>query len=312
MITKSPFGRTGHNSSRVIFGGAALFRIEWGQAWAEALLTSVLDAGVNHLDTAASYGDSEVMMGPWLAASVDGVKNRDRVFLASKTGERDGAAARAELERSLERLQTDRLDLIQLHNLVEDEEWEQAHSPGGVLEAMITARDEGLVAHIGVTGHGVRIAGMHLRSLAAFDYDSVLLPYNTLMLDNPAYRHDVDALLGQCLERSVAVQTIKSIARRRWVDGDSDVDEQRSWYQPLRDAGAIERALAVVLSNDQLFVNTSSDARLMTEMLDACAALCASAPESGQIPAPDPDAIRRDIETYSMAALFDGADLERI
>ena len=312
MITKSPFGRTGHDSSRVIFGGAALFRAEWGQAWAEALLTSVVDAGVNHLDTAASYGDSEVMMGPWLAASVDGVTNRDRVFLASKTGERDGAAARAELERSLERLQTDHLDLIQLHNLVEDDEWEQAHGSGGALEAMIAARDEGLVSHIGVTGHGVRIAGMHLRSLAAFDYDSVLLPYNTLMLDNPAYRHDVDALLAQCLERSVAVQTIKSIARRRWVEGDSDVAEQRSWYQPLRDAGAIERAMAVVLANDQLFVNTSSDARLMTEMLDACATLCASAPASGQIPAPDPEAIRRDIETYSMAALFDGADLERI
>ncbi len=312
MISTSPFGRTGHDSSRVIFGGAALFRLEWGQAWAEELLTSVLAAGVNHLDTAASYGDSEAMMGPWLSASVDGVANRDRVFLASKTGERNGTAARAELERSLERLQTDRLDLIQLHNLVEDDEWEQAHAPGGVLEAMIAARDEGLVAHIGVTGHGVRIAGMHLRSLAAFDYDSVLLPYNTLMLDNPAYRHDVEELLALCAERSVGVQTIKSIARRRWVDGDSDVDEPRSWYQPLRDAGAIERALAVVLSNDQLFVNTSSDARLMTEMLTASASLCASASEDGQIRAPDPDALRKDIDTYAMAALFDGADLERI
>ena len=285
--------------------------MEWGQAWAEQLLTSVLDAGVNHLDTAASYGDSEVMMGPWLAATVDGVANRDRVFLASKTGERSGQAARAELERSLERLQTDRLDLIQLHNLVEDDEWAEAHSSGGALEAMVAARDEGLVSHIGVTGHGVRIARMHLRSLNEFDYDSVLLPYNTLMLDNAGYRDDVEALLAVCSERSVAVQTIKSIARRRWIAGDSDVSEPRSWYQPLRDADAIERAMAVVLSNDQLFLNTSSDARLMTEMLTAAAALGASA-GSGGIEAPNAEAIRRDIETYEMAALFDGAELERI
>lgn len=311
MISTAQFGRTGHNSSRVIFGAAAFFREAWGQEWAEALLDSVLDAGVNHLDTAASYGDSEKMMGPWLARSVAGIKNRDRVFLASKTGERSGVLARAELERSLERLQIDRLDLIQLHNLVEDDEWEHAHRPGGVLEALCAARDEGLVNHIGVTGHGVRVPGMHLRSLEAFDYDSVLFPYNTVMMDNPVYHHDVEQLLEVCLDRSVAVQTIKSIARRRWVDDDLDVDEQRSWYQPLRDAGAIERSMAVVLAREQLFLNTSSDARLMTEMLSAASGLCELA-AGGAIHAPEPVAIRNDIETYSMTALFDGAAHERI
>ncbi len=310
MITQAPFGRTGHGSSRVIFGAAALFQRSWGQEWAEALLDQVLAAGVNHLDTAASYGDSELMMGPWLNQHTDGTKNRDRVFLATKTDERSGDAARVQLERSLSRMGVDRVDLIQLHNLVEDDEWEQVHGPGGALEALVAARDEGLVRHIGVTGHGVRIAGMHLRSLAAFDYDAVLLPYNTTMLDDPAYRTDVESLLSVCAEKNVAVQTIKSIARRRWPDDEAaDVDEKRSWYQPLRDAGAIERAMRVVLANDQLFLNTSSDARLMAEMLDAAGRILG---DGGPVAAPEADAIRSDIADYGMAPLFDGRDLERI
>ncbi len=310
MITQAPFGRTGHDSSRVIFGAAALFQRSWGQEWGEALLDQVLAAGVNHLDTAASYGDSELMMGPWLNQNTDGAKNRDRVFLATKTDERSGDAARAQLERSLSRMGVDSVDLIQLHNLVEDDEWEQVHGAGGALEALVAARDEGLVRHIGVTGHGVRIAGMHLRSLAAFEYDAVLLPYNTTMLDDPAYRTDVERLLGMCAEKNVAVQTIKSIARRRWPDDEAaDVDEKRSWYQPLRDAGAIERAMRVVLANDQLFLNTSSDARLMAEMLDAAGRILGN---GGTVPAPDADAIRSDIAAYGMSPLFDGRDLERI
>lgn len=304
-----PFGRSGHRSSRIIFGGAALLEKGWGQDWAEALLDTVVDAGINHLDTAASYGDSELMIGPWLAATHDGVTNRSKVFLATKTGERSSQGARAELEASLTRLGVDQVDLIQLHNLVEPGEWEQAHGPGGALEGLIAAKDEGLVSHIGVTGHGVRIPGMHLRSLEQYDYASVLFPYNTTMLDNPTYRHDVDELLGVCAERSVAVQTIKSIARRRWpADGTTDVDEQRSWYQPLRDSGAIARAMQVVLANGQLFLNTSSDARLMTEMLSAATSLLGDAP----VVAPDSDVVRQDIATYDMTAIFDGGELERI
>ena len=309
MLTRKAFGRTGHDSSRVIFGGAALWTSEWGQEWCEGLLDSVVQAGVNHIDTARSYGDSELMLAPWLARTTDGVRNRSRVFLATKTDKRTGPEARAELEDSLDRLGVDRVNLVQLHNLVEPDEWEQAHAPGGALEAMITARDEGLVNHIGVTGHGVRIAGMHLRSLAAFEYDSVLLPYNTTMLDNPAYRSDVDELLEVCAGRKVAVQTIKSIARRRWPDdGRADVDEQRSWYQPLRDRGAIERAMRVVLSNEQLFLNTSSDARLMSAMIESATAIL----EGASVQASDPAAIRADIEAFDMAPIFDGGELERI
>lgn len=309
MISQMPFGRTGHSSSRVIFGAAAFFDAKWGQEWAEAVLDSVVKAGVNHLDTAASYGDSELMMAPWLAGTTNGQSNRGRVFLATKTDKRTGPEARADLELSLSRLEVDHVDLIQLHNLVEIEEWEQAHSPGGALEAMRTAQDEGLVKHIGVTGHGVRIAGMHIRSLGEFDYASVLLPYNTTMLDNPAYRHDVEELLAMCLDKNVAVQTIKSIARRRWpTEEGHDVDEQRSWYQPLRDPGAIQRAMQFVLANEQLFLNTSSDARLMQDMLAAARALL----DGGTVEMPSEDLLRSDIETFGMAPIFDGASLERI
>jgi len=227
------FGRTGHRSSRVIFGAAALGAMS--QERSDATIEQVFAAGVNHFDTAASYGESELRLAPWLSS------NRANVFLASKTGERNGADARAELERSLERLGVDQLDLIQLHNLVEPDEWEQAHRDDGALAALIRARDEGLVRFIGVTGHGTRIAGMHLRSLAEFDYDSVLLPYNMTMLDNPAYRADVEELLGVCSERNVGVQTIKSIARGRWPDGYEG--KQFSWYEPLEDEGAIGRAV---------------------------------------------------------------------
>src|SRR5688500_6388410 len=195
------------------------------QARADEVLQQLLDAGVNHLDTAASYGDSELRIGPWMA------EHRGRFFLATKTGEWRGDAARAELERSLQRLQVDSVDLIQLHNLVEPEEWEVAHGPGGAVEAMVQAREEGLVRFIGVTGHGERIARMHLRSLERFPFDSVLLPYSFVGLQRDAYRADVDELLARCAEQQVAVQTIKAVARRRWPD--DHTGRRFSWYQPI-------------------------------------------------------------------------------
>lgn len=297
------FGRTGHQSSRIIFGAAGLWSADWGQEWADRLLDTVVAAGVNHFDTAASYGDSELLLAPWLA------RRRGDVFLATKTGERAGADARAELERSLERLGVDSVDLIQLHNLVEEDEWERAHGSGGALEAMVAARDEGLTRFIGVTGHGLRIARMHRRSLEAYDYDSVLLPFNHALMAEPGYRADVDALLEVCADRRVAVQTIKSIARRRWPeDGSRDVDEPRSWYQPLRDPDAIERAMRYVLAHPQLFLNTSSDTRLMPVTLDAASRIFA---DDTIVPA-DGAALADDAERFAMSPLFDGAELERI
>ena len=291
-LPTAPFGSTGHRSTRLIFGAAALGGMS--QERADTTLAQVTDWGINHIDTAASYGASEDRLQPWLA------DHRGDVFLATKTGERTGAAARAELERSLERMAVDRVDLIQLHNLVEPDEWDAAFAPGGAVEALAVARDEGLVGAIGVTGHGVRIAGMHLRSLERFDFASVLLPVNFVLLDNPVYRRDVEDLLALCAEREVAVQTIKSIARGRWADQNAP---HFSWYDPLTDPAAIDRAVRFVLSNPQLFLNTTSDARLLPMVVDAA---------MGPLVAPSDDEMRADVVAEGITALFDGGALERI
>jgi aryl-alcohol dehydrogenase-like predicted oxidoreductase len=297
MLPTAPFGRTGHQSTRTIFGAAALGSMR--QERADAVLDVLLRLGVNHIDTAASYGDSELRIGPWMA------EHRPRFFLATKTGERTGDGARAELERSLERLRVDAVDLIQLHNLVEPDELAVAHGPGGAVEALARARDEGLVRFIGVTGHGTRIAAAHLSSLARFPFDSVLLPYSFVALQDPAYRADVEALLEQCAAQGVAVQTIKSVARRRWRPGDDR--PHFAWYEPLAESGVLDRAVAWVLANPQVFLNTSSDANLLPAILSA--AERAAAP--GATP-PDEAALRADVAGEGIEPLFDGAGLERI
>ncbi len=184
------------------------------QEKADTVMETVMAFGLNHIDTAASYGDSELRLAPWMA------RHRDRFFLASKTGDRTYAGALSSIQPSLERRGVQQLDLIQLHNLVDPEEWDVAMGHGGALEAAVEARDRGWVRFIGVTGHGTRVAEMHLRSLERFPFDSVLLPYNFTMMSQPEYRADFDALIGLCRERGVAIQTIKSVARRRWEEGD--------------------------------------------------------------------------------------------
>lgn len=293
MLPRQPFGRTGHHSTRVIFGAAALGSMS--QERADAVLAEVRAAGINHIDTAASYGESELRLAPFLR------DHRAEVFLATKTGARVGDAARAELERSLQRLGVDRVDLVQLHNLVEPAEWETAHGAGGAVDALVAARDEGLVAHIGVTGHGIRIADMHLRSIERFDYDSVLLPYNFLMMRDPVYAEAFGRLGARCAERDIAVQTIKSVARRRWPDDSRE--PHFAWYEPLPAGPAIERAVAYVLGRPALFLNTSSDARLLGAVVTAA---------SGPLTVPSDAAMAADVDDHDMEPLFDGAELERI
>jgi aryl-alcohol dehydrogenase-like predicted oxidoreductase len=293
MIPTAPFGRTGHESTRVVFGAAGLASMR--QERADEVLATLLRHGVNHIDTAAGYGDSELRIGPWMG------EHRDRFFLATKTGERSGDAARAELERSLERLQVDHVDLVQLHNLVEPDEWDVAHGPGGAVEALTRARDEGLARHIGVTGHGTRIARMHLRSLERFPFDSVLFPYSYVALTDDAYRADVEELLGVCAANEVAVQTIKGVSRRRWRDDD---DRRRfAWYEPLTDDGAIARATRWVLGNPQVFLVTTSDATVMSRVLDAA---------EGELTRPTEAEMQADVDALAMEPLFDGAASERI
>lgn len=260
----------------------------------EVVLPLLLEFGVNHLDVAASYGDAELRLQPWLA------EHRERFFLATKTDERTGAGARTELERSLERLGVDRVDLIQLHNLVEKDDWETAHAPGGAVEALLQARDEGLAGAVGATGHGLRIPSMHLRTLERADLASVLIPYSYVLMRYDFYRADVERLLEVCAERSVAVQTIKAVARRRWVGDDGP---RFSWYEPCTEPGVVARAVRHVLADPQLFLNTSSDARLLRPTLEAAAA--------GDDPPTDAE-LEADVEAMAMEPLFDGAALERI
>jgi aryl-alcohol dehydrogenase-like predicted oxidoreductase len=297
MLPVAQFGRTGHVSSRVIFGAAALGAMS--QERADATLARVEAWGIDHIDTAAGYGESEVRLAPWLRT------HRDSVFLATKTNTRDGEGARTSLERSLDRLGVESVDLIQLHNLVEPDEWDAAFAPGGAVEALAAARDEGVAGHIGVTGHGLRIARAHIRSLERFDFASVLLPVNFVLMREPGYRADVEELLMMCADRQVAVQTIKSIARGRWDRGDG---RRFSWYEPLTDPDAIARAVRFVLADPLLFLNTTSDARLLEHVV---AAAQVDAPGAAIAP-PDESALRGDVAAFGITPLFDGDRLERI
>jgi aryl-alcohol dehydrogenase-like predicted oxidoreductase len=266
MIEKILFGRTGHLSTRTLFGAAALSQVS--QAEADRTLEVLLEYGVNHIDTAASYGEAELRIGPWMD------RYRSHFFLATKTGERTYTAARDQIYRSLERLRVTQLDLIQLHNLVEPQEWEIALGPGGALEAAVEARQDGLVQYIGVTGHGTTVAAMHKKALERFAFDSVLLPYSYAMMQNPAYAADFERVLAICQQQSVAVQTIKSITRGPWGH---QPQTHATWYEPLTEQGEIDKAVHWVLSRPGLFLNTAGDIHLLPKVLSAAARFQATA-----------------------------------
>lgn len=258
MIAKQPFGRMGHMSTRILFGAAALSNVS--QSDADRTLDLLLEYGINHIDTAASYGDSELRIGPWMD------RHRDKFFLATKTGERTYPKARDQIRRSLDRLRVSQVDLIQLHYLVDPQEWETAMGPGGALEAAIEAREQGLVRFIGVTGHDVSVPVMHKRALERFDFDSVLLPYSYIMMQNPEYAANFDALFRLCQERNVAVQTIKSITRRPYQTA---TRTHATWYEPLTEQADIDKAVWWVLGNPGVFLNTVGDITLLPKVLDA-------------------------------------------
>jgi aryl-alcohol dehydrogenase-like predicted oxidoreductase len=259
MIPKQAFGRTGHISTRAIFGSYALSNAT--QKEADQVLNLLLKYGINHIDTARSYGNAEKRIGPWME------HHRKDFFLATKSGRRTYNAAWADLQRSLNELRVDYVDLWQMHALANPQGWAKAMGEGGALEAFIEARQKGLVRFLGVTGHGSKIAGMHRRSLERFDFDTVLLPYNYLQMQNPRYAADFIALLETCQQRNVAVQTIKSVARRPW--GDLPKTHNTYFYQPLEDQPAIDSAVHWVLGNTQCFLITAGDMTILPRVLDA-------------------------------------------
>jgi aryl-alcohol dehydrogenase-like predicted oxidoreductase len=272
MIEKLPFGRTGHNSTRTLFGAAALWSVS--QAEADQTLEVLLRYGVNHIDTAASYGDAELRIGPWMK------EHRQDFFLATKAEKRTKKEAWEQLQHSLERLQVDYVDLWQIHAIVEPEELEAALGPDGALEAFVEAREQGLVRFLGITGHGTKIPGLHMRALEHFDFDSVLLPYNYPMMQNPQYAADFEALYKLCQERNVAVQAIKTLARGPWGD---KAKARACWYEPLEEQADIDRAVHYALNRPGVFLNTVGDIDVMPRMLDAASRFQKSGPSDEEM-----------------------------
>ncbi len=279
-----PFGRTGHQSTRVIFGAAALGRVS--QDVADRALDVLLEHDINHIDAAASYGDAELRIARWLK------RYPDRFFIATKTGKRNAAEAREELQRSLDRLQVDHVDLWQLHNLSDPIEWDNALSPGGAIDAAIEAREQGLVRAIGVTGHGAQIAATHRRSLQRFDFDSVLLPYNFPTLQSSYYRENFYGLKATCQERNTAVQTIKSLAYRPWMGRPRSAS---TWYQPLEDQSDIDTAVQWALGEPGIFVITTGDVNVLPKLLAAAERFTAR---------PSDAEMQRMVERLQMEPLF--------
>lgn len=260
MFQKLPFGRTGHQSTRILFGAAALGGVTQDEA--DRTMDLLMKYGVNHIDTAASYGDAEIRLGPWIE------KHRSQVFLATKTGDRTYADAKSSIQRSLDRMHTNQIDLIQLHAVIEDEEWETALGPGGALEAAVEAREKGYVRFIGITSHSLRAPMIHKKSLERFPFDSVLLPLNYMLAHNPQYKADFDALMQVCRVRQVAVQLIKTNQRRKWEEGQHHFAS--TWYEPFTDQDSVSKAVRWAMANQpQAFLNSSGDIHVLPAFLEA-------------------------------------------
>ncbi|MFW9895694.1 MAG: aldo/keto reductase [Candidatus Thorarchaeota archaeon] len=289
MIPKLKFGRTGHLSTRVIFGAAALSNVT--QEEADQTLEVLLKNGINHIDTAAGYGESELRIGPWMK------KHRNKFFLATKVFRRGYQKAVDQIQDSLERLRVSSIDLIQFHNLTSRASWKKVMGPDGALKAAVEARDQGLVKYIGVTGHGYTVAAMHKKSLEQFEFDSVLLPYNYVMMQNPEYAADFKSLLELCKERDVAVQTIKSLARGPW-GGKERI--RSTWYEPFEDQIDIDRAVHWVLKQEGIFLNTSADIHILPKIIDATTRFELGPPE---------EQMTEKFTELGMRPIFNGRDL---
>ncbi len=258
MIPEKIFGRTGHKSKRIIFGAVALGEVNQDEA--DKTLELLFKYGINHIDVAASYGDAELRVGPWMK------NHRSDFFLATKTENRTYSEAKAELERSLERLETDHVDLWQMHAMVNQEEWDTAMGPNGALKAFMEAKEQGLVRYLGVTGHGLLVPSLHYQSLERYDFDAVLLPYNYTMMQNPQYAKDFEKLSTLCVEKNVAIQTIKALARGPLGD---QKQIRAVWYDPIENETAITNSVQWVLGNSDVFLNSVGDIHLLPKVLEA-------------------------------------------
>ncbi len=285
MILKMEFGKTGHKSTRTIFGGASLWAVSQDEA--DHVLEILLKYNVNHIDTGSTYGDSEKRIGPWMK------NHRKDFFLATKADGRTYQTAKDELHQSLDLLKVDQIDLWQMHELHTQGEWNETFRAGGAIDAFVEAKAEGLVRFLGVTGHGLLAPKLHLKSLLEFNFDSVLLPYNYTMMKNPEYAADFKALEKTCRQKKVAIQTIKSIARR--AKGLEKHADYNTWYNPLDEDDAITHAVHWSLGNPAVFLNTVGDITLLEKVLKAADSFKDRT---------DKATMEADIEKYQIERLF--------
>ena len=253
------FGRTSHNSTIAIFGAAAFWQIS--QADADKVMEQVIEAGVNHIDIAPSYGQAEERVGPWMP------RERQRFFLGCKTMERTKEGAWDEMRRSLKRLQTETFDLYQCHAITSMEELDAVTMKGGALEAFVEARQRGLCKYIGITGHGAQSPQIYLEALRRFDFDSILFPLNFVQMAIPEYRKQAEALIAECKTRDVGTMIIKAITRAPWGERPHTA---ATWYEPFDQMDEIQGAVNFALSYEVTGLCTAGDTRILPLMLKAC------------------------------------------
>jgi predicted aldo/keto reductase-like oxidoreductase len=258
-MEKRKFGRTEHQSTVAVFGTAVFYEIS--QSRADEVMEYILSTEINHIDIAPGYGQAEERMAPWL------VKERERFFLGCKTEKRTRNLAAKELRRSLEILQVDRFDLFQLHAVTSMEELDQVTAKGGALEAIIEAKDEGLLQYIGITGHGLNVPKVFLEALTRFDFDTVLFPLNFILYSNQVYRESANALLTECKQRDVGSMIIKPIARGPWGEREKT---HTTWYRPFTDSEWIQKSINFALSQPITAICTAADVTLLPLVVDAC------------------------------------------
>jgi aryl-alcohol dehydrogenase-like predicted oxidoreductase len=253
-------GRIGHMSSVLLYGGAALSEVS--EEDADRSIRQALDAGINHFDTAAGYGESELHLGRWMS------RIRDRIFLATKTGDRAAGDAYDSIRRSLERLRVDSVDLVQLHAIGDLEDLGAATGSRGAVEGAVRARDEGLVGAIGITGHGMRAPAVHLEALRRFPFDTVLTPFNYRLAREPAYLRDFDALAAQTQERDVGLMVIKVAARNLWRP--EKEHRYATWYEPLDVQEHIDATVTFALARPEIAgICTAGDVHLLPLFVEA-------------------------------------------
>lgn len=253
------FGRTGHLSTVAVFGAAAFWEVE--QKDADRVMEIAIEAGINHIDVAPSYGQAELRIGPWMKTE------RERFFLGCKTMERSKEGAWREMRESLERLQTDTFDLYQCHAITTMEELDSIFAKGGAMEAMIEAREKGLTKYIGITGHGVDAPRVYLEALRRFDFDSVLFPLNFVQMANPEFRESAEELIAACRAKDVGTMIIKSITKGPWGD---KAKTAATWYEPFDQMDEIQRAVNFALSYDVTGICTAGDTNILPMVIRAC------------------------------------------